>query len=241
MMRKSLAAAAIVFATVAIGSLTPAEADEQRPLHLSADMKAQPPECTASGFTPTSITLAGDAAAVTFQLVGTCPVWWITVPELGLYADESATVETIDPDYLSNTDAGRRAAVLGFCDDVELTACGELATSFVLRRYTSFGGTYDAYPEPINELATLRMTATLQRFNWETGRFDPYTPNNGIAVIQFQPVGGHFFDYKQVAIGPGGVVNGAVVARLDGAWRYRFPGNIAAGAQFSLPDYVEVR
>ena len=241
MVRKCLAAMAVLTAVLALGSVTPANADEQRPLHLSADMKAQAPVCTASGFTPASATIAGAAANVTFQLVGTCPVWWLTVPELGLYADESADVETIDPDFLSNTDAGRRAAVLSYCDDATFESCAELSTSFVLRRYTSFGGTFDATPEPIDELATLRMTATLQRYNWETGRFDPYTPTNGVAVIQFQPVGGHFFDYKEVAIGPRGVVNGAVVARLDGAWRYRFPGNIAAGAQFSLPDYVEVR
>jgi hypothetical protein len=240
MFGRCLAAVTVLIATLAMGSPTPAHADEQRPLRLSADMKAQQPECTASGYTPTSATIAYAAANVTFQLVGNCPIWWLTVPELGLYADESATVETIDPDFLSNTDAGRRAAVLNVCD-ADFEACAEISTSFVLRRYTSFGGTYDAYPEPINELATLRMTATLQRYNWETERFDPYTPNGGIAVIQFQPVGGHFFDYKEVAIGPNGVVNGAVVARLDGAWRYRFPGNTVAGAQYSLPDYVEVR
>jgi hypothetical protein len=165
----------------------------------------------------------------------------LSVPELELLADESANVHTFSPNLLSNTDAGRKAAIFAFCDDPEFEACGELSTSFVLRRHSSFGGTFDAFPEPIDELATLRMTATLQRYNWETGRFDPYTPNNGIAVIQFQPVGGHFFDYKEVAIGPRGVVNGAVVARLDGAWRYRFAGTNSAGTAFSLPDYVDVR
>ena len=241
MMRKCLAAAAVLIATLAIGSFTPAHADEQRPPRLSAEKTAVPPVCTASGYTPTSATIATRAVNVTFQQVGDCPIWVLDVPELFLFADESASVHTFSPNLLRNTDAGRKAGTFTYCDDATFEACGELSTSFVLRRYTSFGGTFDAYPEPIDELATLRMTATLQRYNWETGRFDPYTPNNGIAVIQFQPVGGHFFDYKEVAIGPRGVVNGAVVARLDGAWRYRFAGTNSAGAQFSLPDYVEVR
>jgi len=241
MIRKCLAAAAVLVAALAIGNLSPARADSQRPVHLSAGMKAKATQCTASGYTPTSATVAGSSVNVTFQLVGDCPVWWLTIPDIGFYADESAPVETLNPAFLFNSDAGRLAAVLNACDDDTLTSCFEQSTSFVLRRYTSFGATFDATPEPVNELATIRMTATLQRFNWETYGFDAYRPPNGVAFIQFQPVGGHFFDYKQVDIGPGGVIDGAVVAHMDGAWRYRFPGNVASGAQYSLPDYVEVR
>jgi hypothetical protein len=87
------------------------------------------------------------------------------------------------------------------------------------------------------------MTGKLQRYNWDTLRYDGYRPPaNGRTVwIQFKPAGGAWVDYKKVTIGAGGVTNGAVVAHGDGHWRYRYPGNVPSASSYSKADFIDVR
>jgi hypothetical protein len=194
------------------------------------------PACSFTGITPSAVTLGPTAANITFGVTGGCPHWSIEIDDtVTMYADDTQPVVLFDRRNLVNTNAGKHTATVVYCDADEV--CDGTTVTFVLRRYTSFGGTFDA-AEPAVENTTLRMTGTLQRYNWETGRFDGYGPSGAVVYAQFQPVGGHFFDYKQVPVGKAGVTPGAVVAHVDGAWRYRFPGNISSGASWRLRHNV---
>jgi hypothetical protein len=90
-----------------------------------------------------------------------------------------------------------------------------------------------ATPSGLATRARGKLTRARSGFLWDDrGGYVPYAPKNGVAVIQFQPVNGQFTDYKTVPIGKGGAVNGGVVAQKDGAWRYRFPGNVSTAPTF---------
>jgi hypothetical protein len=209
-----------------------------------ADVRTQA-LCDYRGYRPTAVTVGSRPVVAHFALTSSsCTFWSIEITSASVYVYTDSPDESFDPELLNEGDAGRHTAVVQYCDAAY--SCEKTTDAFSLRKATSFGSTFNAAPEPVRKDATIRMTARLSRVRWgylwdERGRYVPYAPKNGVAVIQFQPVNGRFRDFKTVPVGKGGVVNGAVVAKADGAWRYRFPGNVSTAPTFSKPDYVDVK
>jgi hypothetical protein len=207
----------------------------------AAVARRQATSCSPGSFTPSTVTVAGKSVVATFGITGDCPIWWVEVPDLFVFATEESTTESFNPILLSDHDAGSHAATFNWCD-AAYSACSSRAATFGLRRATSWGATFDATPEPVVKNTTLHTTGKLSRRSWEQGRYSAYAPSGGTAILQFQEVGGHMFDYKPgITIGAGGLTRSAVTGRLDGAWRYRFVGNVSSGLSYSSPDYVDVR
>jgi hypothetical protein len=111
-------------------------------------------------------------------------------------------------------------------------------SSFVAKRATTFGSSFNAAPNRPKPGETITITGNLQRANWDTGAYDGYATT---VTLQFQPAGSDAYtDVKQVT-DDGTSATTTVQATQSGRWRYHYSGDGVSGASDSKSDKVVVR
>lgn len=115
-----------------------------------------------------------------------------------------------------------------------------MASSFNLKRAVTFGASFDAYPEPRKYAQKLNLKAKIQRADWDSGTYKPfsYAP----VAVQFRPNGSdEFSTVKYIYADRNGALGTSVRVTYSGSWRFRFIGDNVSGAADSKSDMVMVR
>jgi hypothetical protein len=113
---------------------------------------------------------------------------------------------------------------------------------FTLKRYSTWGKTFNAYPEPIKKGSSIKFTGELLRANWDNGRYYGY--GNGYTQLQFRPAGNPTFTtvktFRTSTSSPGYISGLSATATVSGFWRVYYTGNEYGSPAYSTTDYVGV-
>lgn len=110
--------------------------------------------------------------------------------------------------------------------------------TFRLQRYAKL--TANAYPEPVAKGATVTVSGTLTRANWETRSYTGFSEQS--VKLQFRLASSSTYgDAKTVTSGTGGALKTTTTASADGCWRWSFAGTTTTGSATSNGDCVDVR
>ncbi|MFC6063341.1 DUF5707 domain-containing protein [Streptomyces ochraceiscleroticus] len=156
-------------------------------------------------------------------------------------ASKCTLTYTVDPLYLSNTDAGTwKVWALAQGNDADYVQQDNVK-SFSVKRYSKL--TTNASPEPVLKGRTLTITGSLTRANWDTSKYAGYTQQS--VKLQSRPAsGGTYATLKTYTSGSGstaGQVKTTRTASTDTCWRYSFAGTSTTPAVTSTGDCVDVR
>lgn len=233
----AIAAAGIVSLGL-IGSAGTAQATPERPA-----------SCYGGSFSPGTVNLGLSSGVETFRLQGDCDGgladWNLTIPDLYV------TVSHDSPD--ATFSAAARSGFMGYSDsdagphEVQLTTydgnynSNDWLATFYLKRYDTWGKTFNAGPEPITKGATISFSGELMRANWDAGRY--YAYGNGYSHLEFRPAGNPTWTtVKTFRTSSTGHISGLTAkATVSGFWRAVYTGNDYGSPATSISDYVEVR
>jgi hypothetical protein len=109
--------------------------------------------------------------------------------------------------------------------------------SFILKRQTTFGSSFNASPEPRRRGQNMNITAQIQRANWDTGHYEKY---GTYLSLQFRPEGSDDYSDVKTVWDNGASATTTVKARRSGWWRYHYDGSATEAASDSKADYVKV-
>lgn len=136
-----------------------------------------------------------------------------------------------------NTDAGTwRTSLTAKSAAGSQTASGP---SFTLKRATRLGA--DAAPEPIRKGRTITVTGTLQRADWQQGRFSGYAGQKVALQWRSTAKGSTYKTLRTVTAGSGGVIRTTTKAGADGCYRFAYAGNGSTAPVSGSSDCVDVR
>ncbi|MBE4738226.1 calcium-binding protein [Streptomyces sp. ND05-3B] len=113
------------------------------------------------------------------------------------------------------------------------------AKTFKIQRQTKLAGA-NASPEPVKKGATITVTSSLTRANWDTEKFPAY--GGQAAKLQFKKAGTSAYkDVKTVKSSSTGALKTTVKATADGSYRYVFAGSSGTAAVTSAGDAIDVK
>jgi hypothetical protein len=140
---------------------------------------------------------------------------------------------SVRPEHLINSDAGRWRTQLFVSGTRQFTRPGPRFDIVRASRLSTH-----AAPEPVRKGEKLTVRGTLQRANWEKGR---YAGHAGQKVqLQFRIGHGSYSKIKTVTSDRAGRLRTTVKASRDGCYRYVFAGNRTTNKIISKADCVDV-
>jgi hypothetical protein len=109
--------------------------------------------------------------------------------------------------------------------------------SFVAKRATTFGTTFQASPDRLRRGQTLKISGSLQRANWDTGVYDGFA---GTVSLQFRAAGHSSWKTVKHVRDDGTSAATTAKATVSGYWRYHYSGDAVSGSSNSAIDKVTV-
>jgi hypothetical protein len=207
--------------------------------------QAQSSDCTATSFTPSTVNLGLSPVVETFNVVSsTCDSslseWSVDVTNLFVYAFKESPQEGFNPSDLTDSDAGTLATEVDtYGADGYKRITYKLP--FHLKRYGTWGNTFNAGPEPIKKGSSIRFTGELLRANWDQGKYYGY--GDGNTEIQFRARDTstyHTLKTLRTSTSSAGHIDTTLKASRSGTWRVYYTGNAYGSPAYSKTDYVEV-
>ena len=211
----------------AVTLLTPVAArGNPAPLHARR-AHAQPAACADPAYGPATVNVGLSSVVKTFSVTADCNgglSGWSLETQM-FYVDDTAPDYTFHPYSLTDSQAG----------DTDITATtydgdynsDEFLGTFTLKRYDTWGSTFNASPEPVKKGATIRFSGELLRANWDQGKYYGY--GNGYSHLDFRPAGNPTFTtvktFRTSSTSPGYISGLSAKATVSGFWRVYYTGN----------------
>lgn len=226
---------AVGFVTSGVAQASPARM-ELRPAH------AQPADCAHPAYGPSTVNVGLSSGVTTFAVIADCTGgltdWSLDTSLFFVYKD--APDNTFHPYELTDSDAGNHDITLT-TDDANYTE-DQFVGTFTLKRYDTWGNTFNAYPEPVKKGSPIKFTGQLLRVNWDQGKYYGY--GNGYTQLQFRAQNTptwHTVKTLRTSTSSPGLIDGtSIAATTSGFWRVYYTGNEFGSPAYSKTDYVEV-
>ncbi len=97
----------------------------------------------------------------------------------------------------------------------------EKRTLTILRR-TTFGSTFNAYPEPRRAGSKMKITGKVKTANWQTKKYEGFATG---VTLQFRPDGSDDYQDIKGVWTNGAAANTTVTVQQSGTWRYHYAGD----------------
>jgi hypothetical protein len=198
---------------------------------------------TVTGYSPTTVVVGLDPALVKFSVKASdeCGIDDWIVSNDSVFAYKSSPGDKVYGWW--NSDAGSTYMDVMVADQAYNVT--EKRFSFKLLRKTRWTS-FNASPEPVRKGGTVTVTGTLQRADWDYGRYVGYGSGGKKAKVQFKKKGSSTWTtVKTVSIGKGSKVSTKVSVKgttaRDGSYRLYFAGNSVSSTSASTSDYVDVK
>jgi hypothetical protein len=205
---------------------------------------ARPASCSDPSYSPSTVNLGLSPVVETFHVTADCDGglagWEVYIPDLYIYVYDGAPQETFTPSQQTDSDAGAYSTQLT-TDDANYNQ-NEFLSTFHLKRYDTWGNTFNASPEPVKKGATIKFYGELLRANWDQGKYYGY--GNGYTHLDFRPAGNPAWKtvktFRTSTTSPGYISGLTAAATVSGFWRVYYTGNDYGSPALSKTDYVEV-
>lgn len=210
-------------------------------------------ECRVTGYSPSTVVLGLSPVAKQYSVSTYCPEgewvtdWMVDVNRWwGPFAYQGDPVDTIDPQWLYNSDAGRinTATVSADFEGVDWDGwpewySDEATYSFVVKRNVTIGS-FNASPEPVTKGRAITIKGLVKVADWDRMAYVPL--KYASVKVQFKKAGTSTWStIKTVSTSSYGWVSTTTTARYDGTWRLYYAGSSTRGSRISSTDYVDVR
>lgn len=194
-------------------------------------------------YSPSTVVVGLQSKLVTFDVYADddCGIegWDIYGPHV--WAWDSDPTDRIYP--WSNSDAGASYVDVEVHDQSYNTTTERF--DFRLKRATRIKG-FDVTPEPVKKGKYVTVKGTLQRADWNKGKYVAYGAKSQRVKIQFKAKGTSTYKtVKTVTLGKKSAIKTKIKVAgsvgKDGTYRLFYAGNGTSGSSVSVSDYVDVK
>jgi hypothetical protein len=196
-----------------------------------------------TGYSPSTVVVGTSPALVKFSVKATdeCGIDDWMLSNDSVFAFKSSPSDKVYG--WDNSDAGSSYMDVSVNDPAYNET--EKRFSFKLLRKTRWSS-FNAAPEPVRKGGTVTVTGSLQRADWDSGRYVGYGSGGKKAKVQFKKKGSSTWTtVKTVTVGKGSKVSTKVAVKgttaRDGSYRLYFAGNSVSSTSASTSDYVDVK
>jgi hypothetical protein len=239
--KKLLVGSVVTIAVVGLGTPITAQASPGR-AQLKAAKHAKPADCHDPAYGPSTVNVGLSSVVKTFSVTADCDgglSGWSLETSI-FYVYDGAPDNTFHPYDLSDSEAGSYD-ITATTDDGEFNQ-NEFLGTFNLKRYSTWGNTFNASPEPVKKGSTINFYGELLRANWDQGKYYGY--GNGYTHLDFRPAGDPTWrtvkTFRTSSSYVGHITNLTTVATVSGFWRVYYTGNDYGSPAYSTTDYVGV-